>query len=105
LWRLVSRGRATPSPLRPFCKGHLKKTPPSRKRNRASSRRLGNALFFVPLSCPAPTGGSRPAFKGGTRAGEGAIKGFAVGRGVLTQPLFNAGLPASLRRGDIEVLI
>src|SRR5204863_36323 len=30
---------------------------------------------------------------------------FAVGRGVLTQTLFNAGLPASLRRGDVEVLI
>jgi outer membrane protein TolC len=28
-----------------------------------------------------------------------------VGRGVLTQTLFNWGLPASMRRGDIEVLI
>ena len=43
--------------------------------------------------------------QGGHRAGESGTKGFAVGRGVLTQTLFNAGLPASMRRGDVEVLI
>src|SRR5437773_2066923 len=43
--------------------------------------------------------------QGGHRACESGTKGFGVGRGVLTQTLFNAGLPASLRRGDVEVLI
>src|SRR5207245_5044882 len=43
--------------------------------------------------------------QGGHRAGESGTKGFGVGRGVLTQTLFNAGLPASLRRGDVKVLI
>src|SRR5258707_15218268 len=43
--------------------------------------------------------------QGGHRGGESGTKGFAVGRGVLTQTLFNAGLPASMRRGDVEVLI
>jgi len=43
--------------------------------------------------------------QGGHRAGESGVKGFAVGRGVLTQTLFNTGLPASLRRGDVEILI
>jgi outer membrane protein TolC len=43
--------------------------------------------------------------QGGHRAGESGVKGFAVGRGLLTQTLFNAGLPASMRRGDVEVLI
>jgi outer membrane protein TolC len=41
----------------------------------------------------------------GHRAGENGVKGFAVGRGSLDQTLFNAGLPASMRRGDVEVLI
>jgi outer membrane protein TolC len=41
----------------------------------------------------------------GQRAGESGVKGFGIVRGALTQTLFNAGLPASMRRGDIEVLI
>jgi outer membrane protein TolC len=41
----------------------------------------------------------------GHRSGENGIKGFAVGRGNLEQTLFNMAVPASLRRGDIEVLI
>src|SRR6266513_4021679 len=41
----------------------------------------------------------------GHRAGENGVKGFAVGRGNLGQTLFNMAVPASLRRGDVEVLI
>jgi outer membrane protein TolC len=41
----------------------------------------------------------------GHRSGESGVKGFAVGRGILEQTLFNMAVPPSLRRGDIEVLI
>ena len=43
--------------------------------------------------------------QGGSRAGESGTKGFAFVRGLLTQPLFNAAIPPSQRRGDVEILI
>jgi len=43
--------------------------------------------------------------QGGKRAGESGIQPFAFARGFFTQPLFDAAIPASRRRGDIEVLL
>jgi outer membrane protein TolC len=43
--------------------------------------------------------------QGGKRADEPTIRPFAFARGFFTQPLFDAAVPASLRRGNIEVLI
>src|SRR5256886_2410169 len=43
--------------------------------------------------------------QGGDRAGSTATKIFGFARGSFTQPLINAAIPPSLRRGDVEVLI
>ncbi|MDP9004093.1 MAG: TolC family protein [Verrucomicrobiota bacterium] len=43
--------------------------------------------------------------QGGQRAGEANTQPFAFARGFFTQPLFDLSVPASRRRGDIEVLI
>jgi len=43
--------------------------------------------------------------QGGHRAGESGTKGFGFLHGSFTQALFNAAIPASRRRGDVEVLI
>src|SRR5262249_19694543 len=43
--------------------------------------------------------------QGGYRAGSTATKVFGFVRGSLTQPLINAAIPPSFRRGDVEVLI
>jgi len=43
--------------------------------------------------------------QGGHRAGESGAKGFFFVRGILTQALFNAAIPPSRRRGDIQILI
>jgi outer membrane protein TolC len=43
--------------------------------------------------------------QGGDRAGSTATKIFGFARGSFTQPLINAAIPASLRRGDINLLI
>ncbi|MEP6955476.1 MAG: TolC family protein [Chthoniobacterales bacterium] len=43
--------------------------------------------------------------QGGQRAGENKVQPFVFGRGSLTQPLFQAAIPASYRRGDLELLI
>jgi outer membrane protein TolC len=43
--------------------------------------------------------------QGGHRAGESGVRGFGFVHGSFTQALFNAAIPASRRRGDVEVLI
>jgi outer membrane protein TolC len=65
----------------------------------------GQRLVFRSVVWPDAELSVPAGVQGGHRSGESGVKGFAVGRGVLTQTLFNAGLPASLRRGDVEVLI
>jgi outer membrane protein TolC len=65
----------------------------------------GQRLVFRSVAWPNAELGVPAGVQAGHRSGEDGVKGFAVGRGTLTQTLFNAGLPASMRRGDIEVLI
>jgi outer membrane protein TolC len=65
----------------------------------------GQRLVFRSVAWPDAELGLPAGVQAGHRAGEDGVKGFGVGRGTLTQTLFNAGLPASMRRGDIEVLI
>jgi outer membrane protein TolC len=43
--------------------------------------------------------------QGGKRAGEADTQPFGLARGFFTQPLFNAAVPASRRRGDVELLL
>ena len=43
--------------------------------------------------------------QGGDRAGEPETQPFGLARGFFTQPLFDAAVPASRRRGDVEVLL
>ena len=67
----------------------------------ASGRRLVyRSVIWPSVRVNLPAG-----VQGGDRAGSTSTKGFGIVRGSLTQPLFDAGIPASLRRGDIAVLI
>lgn len=43
--------------------------------------------------------------QGGKRADEPPVQPFAFARGFFAQPLFDAAIPASRRRGDIEILL
>ncbi|PYJ73916.1 MAG: hypothetical protein DME72_04625 [Verrucomicrobia bacterium] len=79
------RTQVAPSPWRRFCKLRLKEI---------------RSVIWPRFEVGVPAG-----VQAGHRAGESGIKGFAVGRGFLTQTLFNADIPPSLRRGDVEVLI
>ncbi len=65
----------------------------------------GQRLVFRSVIWPHAELGVPAGVQAGHRAGESGVKGFAVGRGWLTQTLFNMAVPPSLRRGDIEVLI
>src|SRR5256885_14876466 len=68
---------------------------------RAAGRRLVlRSIVWPNLKLNLPAG-----VQGGHRAGENSTKIFGFARGSLTQPLINAAIPPSMRRGDIEVLI
>jgi outer membrane protein TolC len=43
--------------------------------------------------------------QGGKRAGDDDTQPFGLARGFFAQPLFDAAIPASRRRGDVEVLL
>jgi outer membrane protein TolC len=83
----------------------LERNPAIQEAKSGLEQAAGQRLVFRSVVWPDAELSVPAGVQGGHRAGESGVKGFAVGRGVLTQTLFNAGLPASLRRGDVEVLI
>lgn len=83
----------------------LEKNPAIQEAKSGLEQAAGQRLVFRSVAWPRAEVGVPAGIQGGHRAGESGIKGFALGRGNLTQTLFNAGLPSSLRRGNIEVLI
>jgi outer membrane protein TolC len=83
----------------------LERNPAIQEAKSGLEQAAGQRLVFRSVAWPDAELGVPAGVQGGHRAGENGTKGFGVGRGQLTQTLFNAGLPASLRRGDVEVLI
>jgi outer membrane protein TolC len=65
----------------------------------------GRRLIFHSVALPDATIGMAGGLQGGHRAGEKRVQPFGFGYGGFTQPFFNAAVPASWRRGDVEVLI
>ena len=83
----------------------LERNPAIQEAKSDLERAAGQRLVFRSVAWPDAELSVPAGVQAGHRAGESGVKGFGVGRGVLTQTLFNWGLPASMRRGDIEVLI
>jgi outer membrane protein TolC len=83
----------------------LEKNPAIQEAKSGLEQAAGKRLVFRSVAWPDAELGVPAGVQAGHRAGESGVKGFAVGRGTLTQTLFNAGLPASMRRGDVEILI
>ena len=83
----------------------LERNPDIQEAKSGLEQAAGKRLVFRSVAWPNVELGVPAGVQMGHRAGESGVKGFAVVRGALTQTLFNASLPASLRRGDVEVLI
>ncbi len=83
----------------------LERNPDIQQAKSGLEQAAGKRLVFRSVAWPDVELGVPAGVQMGHRAGESGVKGFAVVRGALTQTLFNASLPASLRRGDVEVLI
>ena len=65
----------------------------------------GRRLVLRSTAWPSARLNAPGGVQGGDRAGKTKTKLFGFVRGALTQPLLNAAIPPSFRRGDVEVLI
>jgi outer membrane protein TolC len=83
----------------------LEKNPAIQEAKSGLEQAAGQRLVFRSVVWPGVELGVPAGVQGGHRAGESGVKGFGLVRGFFTQTLFNAGVPSSLRRGDVEVLI
>jgi outer membrane protein TolC len=83
----------------------MEKNPEIQKARRNLEVAAGRRLIFRSVGLPDATIGVVGGLQGGHRAGEKRTQPFGFGYGGITQPFFNAAVPASFRRGDVEILI
>src|SRR6266567_3390831 len=83
----------------------LEKNPAIQEAKAGLEQATGKRLIFRSVVWPRAEVGVPAGVQAGHRAGESGVKGFGIGRGWLTQTLFDMAVPPSLRRGDVEVLI
>ncbi|HEY4273782.1 MAG TPA: TolC family protein [Candidatus Udaeobacter sp.] len=83
----------------------LEKNPAIQEAKAGLEQAAGKRLVFRSVILPDFRVGVPAGVQAGHRSGENGVKGFGIGRGWLTQTLFDMAVPPSLRRGDIEVLI
>ena len=83
----------------------LGKNPAIQEAKAGLEQAAGKRLVFRSVILPDFLVGVPAGVQAGHRSGESGVKGFAIGRGWLTQTLFDMAVPPSLRRGDVEILI
>jgi outer membrane protein TolC len=83
----------------------LEKNPEIVQARIALEQAAGHRLVFHSTALPDLKLQGLAGLQGGKRADEPTLRPFAFARGFFTQPLFDAAVPASWRRGNIEVLI
>jgi outer membrane protein TolC len=83
----------------------LEKNPTIQQAKSNLEQAAGQRLVFRSIVWPNARVDAPVGVQGGHRAGQKSIQPFGVILGSITQPLFDAAIPPSLRRGDVEVLI
>jgi outer membrane protein TolC len=83
----------------------LEKNPEIVQARLALEQAAGRRLVFHSTALPDVRIQGLAGVQGGKRADEPTLRPFAFARGFFTQPLFDVAVPASWRRGNIEVLI
>ena len=83
----------------------IEKNPEIQKTRLNLEQAYGRRLVFRAVTLPEATIGITAGAQGGHRAGEKPIQPFGFAYGNFSQPIFNAIVPPSLRRGDVELLI
>jgi len=83
----------------------LEKNPEILQARIALEQAAGHRLIFRSTAWPDLRMQGLAGVQGGKRADQPPLRPFAFARAFFSQPLFDAAIPASLRRGNIEVLI
>lgn len=83
----------------------LEKNPEIVQARIALEQAAGRRLIFRSTAWPDLRMQGLAGVQGGKRADQPSLRPFAFARGFFSQPLFDAAIPASRRRGNIEVLI
>jgi outer membrane protein TolC len=83
----------------------LERNPRIQQARTAIEQAAGQRLVFRSIALPNAAVGALAGAQGGHRAGQASNEPFAFAQGSFRQPLFQATIPASLRRGEIEVLL
>ncbi len=83
----------------------LEKNPAIVEAKIALEQAAGRRLVLRSIGLPDVRIQGLAGVQGGQRAGEPDTQPFGLARGFFTQPLFDAAVPASRRRGDVEVLL
>ena len=83
----------------------LEKNPAIRQAKANLEQAAGRRLVLRSIIWPNVKANVPAGVQGGDRAGSTSTKIFGFARGSLTQPLINAAIPPTLRRGDVGVLI
>ena len=83
----------------------LEKNPAIQQAKANLEQAAGRRLVLRSIVWPSVKVNVPAGVQGGDRAGSTSTKIFGLVRGSFTQPLINAAIPPSLRRGDVTVLI
>jgi len=83
----------------------LDKNPVVQNARAEVERAAGQRLILRAVGLPDGVVGVAGGNQGGHRAGEDSNQPFGFAYGALVQPLFDARIPASYRRGNVELLI
>ncbi|MEO5754401.1 MAG: TolC family protein [Chthoniobacterales bacterium] len=85
--------------------GAMENSPRIQQAQSAVEQASGQRLVFRSVAFSRVGIATVAGVQGGDRAGQASTQPFAFAQGVLRQPLFQAAIPASLRRGELEVLL
>jgi outer membrane protein TolC len=102
---ISSQSRAHAVTLEQVLQTTLEKNPTIQQAKARLEEAAGRRLELRSITWPDAKIGVPAGVQGGSRAGESGTKGFGFVRGLLTQPLFNAAISPSRRRGEVEILI
>jgi outer membrane protein TolC len=83
----------------------LEKNPAIQQAKAGLEQAVGQRLVFRSIVWPTANIQAPVGVQGGHRGRQNTTQPFGLVEGSITQPLFNAAIPASLRRGNVEVLI
>jgi outer membrane protein TolC len=83
----------------------LEKNPRIQQAKAGLEQAAGQRLVFRSIALPVAGLNVPLGAQGGHRAGQEPFEPFAFAQGILRQPLFQVAIPASLRRGDLTVLV